>query len=223
MKVLLIEDEEALRQVIYDFLKKEGYVVEVAGNFEEGLEKVTLYAYDCILLDIMMPGGTGIEILKNLRKQGKRQPVIITSAKDSLEDKVEGLDLGADDYLPKPFHLAELLARVKSAIRRSNHQADHRLVHKNLTLYPDERKLLIEDSELQLNKKEFDILYYLMLRPGKLVQKAMLAELIWGDNIDRVDSLDFIYSQIKNLRKKLKDSGADVDVQAIYGVGYKLV
>lgn len=223
MKILLVEDELELRQVIADFLIKEGYLVEVAKDFYEGAEKTTLYQYDCILLDIMMPGGSGIELLKDLRQNGKKQPVIIISAKGSLEDKVEGLELGADDYLPKPFHLAELLARVKSAIRRSNHQVDNRLAYKNITLFPDDRMLLIADRELQLNKKEFDILYYFMIRPGKLVQKALLAESIWGDNIDQVDNLDFIYSQIKNLRKKLKDNGAEVDIQAVYGVGYKLV
>lgn len=223
MKILLIEDELELRQVIADFLVKEGYLVETAKDFYEGAEKTELYLYDCILLDIMMPGGSGIELLKNLRQQGKKQPVIIISAKGSLEDKVEGLGLGADDYLPKPFHLAELLARVKSAIRRSNHQLDNRIVYKNLTLFPEDRKLLIADGELQLNRKEFDILYYFMIRPGKLIQKSLLAESIWGDSIDQVDNLDFIYSQIKNLRKKLRDNNAEADIQAVYGVGYKLV
>lgn len=223
MKVLVVEDEPELRHVIVDFLTKEGYLVEVAENFDFGSEKLALYSYDCILLDIMIPGGNGIDLLKAIRNQGKGVPVIIISAKDSLEDKVKGLELGADDYLPKPFHLAELHARIKSAIRRSNHQVDNKIYYKNIILLPEERRVLISNQELQLNRKEFDILYYFMIRPEKLVQKSLLAESIWGDSVDQVDSLDFIYSQIKNLRKKLKEQHAEVDIQAVYGVGYKLV
>lgn len=223
MKILVIEDEPDLRQVIVDFLTKEGYLVELATDFDSGNQKLALYTYDCVLLDIMMPGGSGIDLLKATRHQGKGFPVIIISAKDSLEDKVTGLELGADDYLPKPFHLAELNARIKSAIRRSNQQVDHTISYKNIRIFPEDRKVLVADRELQLNRKEFDVLYYFMIRPEKLVQKSLLAESIWGDSVDQVDSLDFIYSQIKNLRKKLKEHEAEVDIQAVYGVGYKLV
>lgn len=223
MKILVIEDELELRGVIVDFLNKEGYVVEVASDFDLGSEKLALYTYDCVLLDIMMPGGNGIDLLKEVRCQGKGVPVIIISAKDSLEDKVAGLELGADDYLPKPFHLAELHARIRSAIRRSNQQVDNHIVYKNVRIVPEERKVMVTGRDLQLNRKEFDILYYFMIRPEKLVQKSLLAESIWGDSVDQVDNLDFIYSQIKNLRKKLKEEEADVDIQSVYGVGYKLV
>lgn len=140
-----------------------------------------------------------------------------------MDDKVEGLNLGADDYLAKPFHLAELHARVKSAIRRKNQDGDQSVVFKNVQLFPDDRKVLINKVEVKLNRKEYDLLYYFIIRPEKLMHKTALAEAIWGDHMDQADSLDFIYSQIKNLRKKLKDHSAQFDIEAVYGVGYKLV
>lgn len=223
MKILIVEDEVELSAVIQQFLTQEKFLVETAFDFSTGMEKLSSYDYDCILLDIMLPGGSGMELLRNLRALGKSDSVIIISAKDAVEDKVAGLELGADDYLAKPFHLAELLARVKSVIRRNNQQGEQMLVFKNLALSPDDRRVLVDGKEIILNRKEYDLLYYFMLRPEKLVQKITLAESVWGDNIDQADSLDFIYSQVKNLRKKLKDQQANVDLQAVYGVGYKLV
>ncbi len=223
MKILIIEDEVELSTVIQQFLEQEKYLVETAFDFASGMDKLSNYDYDCILLDIMLPGGSGMGLLRNLRDLGKSDSVIIISAKDAVEDKVAGLELGADDYLAKPFHLAELLARVKSVIRRNNQQGEQLLVFKNLALSPDDRRVLVNNEEIVLNRKEYDLLYYFMLRPEKLVQKISLAESVWGDNIDQADSLDFIYSQVKNLRKKLKDQKANVDLQAVYGVGYKLV
>lgn len=223
MKILVIEDEKALRDVIKSYLEKEKYLVEVAKDFRSGLDKIIGYDYDCILLDITLPGGSGIDLLSELRKMGKTDSVIIISAKNSVEDKVVGLEIGADDYLAKPFHLAELLARIKSIIRRKNQKGADFISVGNVKLFPQERKVIIESSELQLNRKEYDLLHYFIVRPEKLVQKTTLAEAIWGDDIDQVDSLDFIYSQIKNLRKKLKNHQADIDFQAVYGIGYKLV
>lgn len=223
MKILIIEDEVELSTVIQQFLEQEKFLVETAFDFASGMDKLSNYDYDCILLDIMLPGGSGMDLLRNLRDLGKSDSVIIISAKDAVEDKVAGLELGADDYLAKPFHLAELLARVKSVIRRNNQQGEQLLVFKNLALSPDDRRVLVNNEEIVLNRKEYDLLYYFMLRPEKLVQKISLAESVWGDNIDQADSLDFIYSQVKNLRKKLKDQKANVDLQAVYGVGYKLV
>lgn len=223
MKILVIEDEKALRDVIKSYLEKEKYLVEVAKDFRSGLDKIIGYDYDCILLDITLPGGSGIDLLSELRKMGKTDSVIIISAKNSVEDKVVGLEIGADDYLAKPFHLAELLARIKSIIRRKNQKGADFISVGNVKLFLQERKVIIESSELQLNRKEYDLLHYFIVRPEKLVQKTTLAEAIWGDDIDQVDSLDFIYSQIKNLRKKLKNHQADIDFQAVYGIGYKLV
>lgn len=223
MKLLLIEDELELLAGIKEFLERENYLVETAITFDSGLEKALTYDYDCILLDIMLPGGSGLELLKVLKREGKNHSILILSAKDSVDDKVLGLELGADDYLAKPFHFSELLARVKSIIRRSQQIGERYISYKNSILDPENREVKIDGITLPLNRKEFDILYYFMLRPNKLLEKTMIAESVWGDHADQADNLDFIYSQIKNLRKKLKDAKADFDIQAVYGIGYKIV
>ncbi|MDQ1097951.1 MULTISPECIES: response regulator transcription factor [Chryseobacterium] len=223
MKILIIEDEPELREVVQHFLERELFLVEYAADYQSGLDKIISYEYDCILLDIMLPDGNGMDLLKELKKLDKKDPVIILSAKDSVDDKVSGLEIGADDYLAKPFHLAELLARIKSVIRRKNQDGENKLHYRNISVYPDSRKVIIDDNELVLNRKEYDVLYYFMVNPEKTLQKTMLAEAIWGDYIDQADSYDFIYSQIKNLRRKLKDNGAKADLQAVYGIGYKLI
>lgn len=223
MKILIIEDEPVLLETVKQFLENEKYIVETANDYISGIEKIGTYDYDCILLDIMLPNGSGIDILKEIKKLNKKDSVIILSAKDSVEDKVLGLDLGADDYLAKPFNLMELHSRIKSAIRRNNQDGEKSISFKNVKLFPEERTVFVDETELSLNRKEFDLLYYFMIRPEKTLQKTSLAESVWGDNIDQSDSLDFIYSQIKNLRKKLKDSNAEIDFQAVYGIGYKLV
>ena len=223
MKILIIEDELALLQTVEEFLKSENFLTETAHDFHAGLEKALTYEYDCILLDIMLPGGSGLDILMALKEQHKKQPVLILSAKDSVEDKVLGLEIGADDYLAKPFHLAELLARVKSIIRRNARDGEKLLQYKNVTVDPDNRQVMVDGKEMVLNRKEYDLFYYFILRPNKLMEKTSLIESVWGDSSDQADSLDFIYSQIKNIRKKLKEAQADMDLQAVYGVGYKLV
>lgn len=223
MKILLIEDEVALSQVIMQSLEAEKYLVEQAFDYNSALEKISIYSYDCILLDIMLPGGSGLQLLEKIKEIGKEESIIILSAKDSVDDKVKGLELGADDYLAKPFHLAELHARIKSIIRRKNQHGDDIITYKNIALNATDRSIQINNKPVILNRKEFDLLYYFIIRPTKLIQKNSLAESIWGDHIDQVDSLDFIYSQIKNLRKKLKDNHADIDIQAVYGIGYKLI
>ncbi|MGL5636405.1 MAG: response regulator transcription factor [Bacteroidales bacterium] len=221
MKILIIEDDKDLREILQKTLEKERYIVEIADNLEAATEKVCEYDYDCILLDIMLPDGSGLDLLDKLRDLHKIGNVIIISAKDSLEDKVHGLNLGADDYLPKPFHLAELLARIKSVIRRNQHNGEMNVCFGNVVLYPDTFTVKVDNKPLDLNRKEYDILYYLMNRPDRLINKNVLAESVWGDHIDQVDNFDFIYAQIKNLRKKLKDSGASPQIKAVYGFGYK--
>ena len=201
MKILIIEDEKELRLTLRQFLEQEHFLVETAKDYPSGLAKLADYDYDCILLDIMLPNGSGMQLLDELRAMKKNHSVLIISAKDSVEDKVLGLEKGADDYLAKPFHLAELLARVKSIIRRKNQQGEEVITLKNVQLFPETRTVKVGDTTLTLNRKEY----------------------VWGDYIDQVDSLDFIYSQIKNLRKKLKTAEAEIDLQAVYGIGYKLV
>lgn len=223
MKILIVEDEIDLCDVMKAFLEGEKFIVETAHDYVGGLAKLSNYEYDCVLLDIMLPGGTGMQLLAELRAMSKDDSVIIVSAKDSVEDKVEGLELGADDYLAKPFHLAELLARIKTVVRRKNHNGEQAIQFKDVKLFPEQRKVLIGADEVQLNRKEYDLLYYFMIRPEKLITKTSLAEAVWGDDADQSDNLDFIYSQIKNLRRKLKNHEAEIDFQAVYGVGYKLI
>lgn len=223
MKILIVEDEFQLAQSVREFLERENFIVESATSFEEGLQKALTYQYDCVLLDIMLPGGSGLDILRAIKREKNDQPILIFSAKDSVEDKVAGLEIGADDYLAKPFHLAELLARIKSIIRRNAQNGESLITYKNVIIFPDSRTVLVNDVDMQLNRKEFNILYYFLLRPNKLLEKTVLAETVWGDYMDQADNLDFIYSQIKNLRKKLKNANADVDIQAVYGIGYKLI
>lgn len=222
MKILIIEDEAGLREVVQQSLEKEKYIVETAHDYISGLDKLGAYDYDCILIDIMLPNGNGLDLLQELKRQKKQSAVIIISAKDAVDDKVKGLDLGADDYLSKPFHLSELHARIKSAIRRNNHNGDKLVVWKNVTLSPEQRTVSINNKELVLNRKEFDLLYYFIINPNRLINKTAIAEYVWGDHTDQADNLDFVYSQIKNLRKKLKDSDAEIDIQAVYGIGYKM-
>ncbi|MDR0427202.1 MAG: response regulator transcription factor [Dysgonamonadaceae bacterium] len=223
MKILIIEDEKDLRETIRDFLLQEKYIVESVSDYHSAVSKIYAYDYDCILLDIMLPGGSGLSVLKELKKLKKKESVLIISAKDSIEDKVTGLESGADDYLAKPFHLAELNARIKSIIRRKQAAGNMDIAIENLRINPDKRTVFISDKELVLNRKEFDLLYYFAVNPNRLIYKTTLAESVWGDNIDQADSLDFIYSQIKNLRKKLKLAKAVPTIKAIYGFGYKLL
>lgn len=222
MKILIIEDEPSLRELIQRSLEKERYVVEAAADFQSGLRKIEDYDYDCVLLDIMLPDGNGLNLLEQLKKMRKLENVIIISAKDSLDDKVLGLELGADDYLPKPFHLAELNARIKSVIRRQRRDGEMDIRLANIRIVPDTFQVFVDDKEIELNRKEYDILLYFANRPGRLVNKNTLAESVWGDHIDQVDNFDFIYAQIKNLRKKLKDAGALAELKAVYGFGYKM-
>ena len=222
MNIVIIEDEPSLRERIQRSLEKERYVVEAAADFQSGLRKIEDYDYDCVLLDIMLPDGNGLNLLEQLKKMRKRENVIIISAKDSLDDKVLGLELGADDYLPKPFHLAELNARIKSVIRRQRRDGEMDIRLANIRIVPDTFQVFVDDKEIELNRKEYDILLYFANRPGRLVNKNTLAESVWGDHIDQVDNFDFIYAQIKNLRKKLKDAGALAELKAVYGFGYKM-
>jgi DNA-binding response OmpR family regulator len=222
MKLLVVEDETELLEVIQQSLEKQSYVVETAGTFNDALEKITSFNYDCILLDIMLPDGNGLRLLEELKKTERSNNVIIISAKDSLEDKIAGLDGGADDYLVKPFHLAELNARVKSVLRRKSLNGSNKIDLAQLSLDLNERSVIVNGKDLALNRKEFDILSYLVINKNRLVNKVSLAEQVWGDHMDAADDYEFLYSQIKNLRKKLRESLSGVEIQAVYGIGYKL-
>ena len=223
MKILVVEDEIKLQETIVEFLEKEKMIVETADNYQQALDKIISFDYDCILLDMMLPDGDGMSLLKELKNLHKETSVIILSAKDSVDDKVEGLLVGADDYLAKPFHFAELLARIKVALRKNLQKGEDVLSYKNIQIFPEDRLVKVNNIELKLNRKEYDLLYYFMLRPERVFQKTTLAESVWGDHIELSDNLDFIYSQIKNLRKKMKEANSEADLQAVYGISYKLI
>lgn len=223
MKLLIIEDEASLQEMMTVSLKKDGYIVESAMDYAEAMEKLGVYSYDCVLLDINLPGGSGLDILEHIKKSGNRVNVIIISARDSIDDKVRGLELGADDYLAKPFHLAELSARIRSVARRSHNDGDMSYKAGNVVLEDVSQRLTVAGKEVALLKKEFDILKYFLMRPGHTVDKAVLAEAVWGDHIDQADDFQFVYAQMKNLRRKLTDAGADIEIKSIYGFGYKLI
>lgn len=223
MKILVIEDEKELLKSIHDSLIQEQFLIETAENYQSASEKIALYTYDCILLDIMLPGGNGLQLLQQLKDMDKSENVIIISAKDSLEDKLTGLELGADDYLTKPFHNAELNARIKAVLRRKNQEGKNSIEIANIELDLTERSFSVDGERITLNRKEFDILHFFLLNKKRLVTKTALAEHVWGDHIDQADNFDFIYYQIKNLRKKLQQSNAEIEIEAVYGIGYKLI
>lgn len=222
MKILIIEDENEMVESITESLRRQQFVVEKAQTLNDARDKLSAHSYDCILLDINLPDGNGIDILRMIRAAKKRDRVIILSARDSLDDKLTGLDLGADDYLTKPFHLAELNARLKAVIRRNAFDGQETLTIGNLSVDVRQHSVAAGDITIPLNRKEFDILMYFLANKNRLVSKTSIAEHVWGDHTDEADNFEFVYSQIKNLRKKLKDHGADVEIKAVYGVGYRL-
>ncbi len=221
MKVLLIEDEKELAESILSFLKKEGFVCEYAKDFLAADEKISMYQYDCILVDITLPGGSGLDLVKTIKKAKGKSGIIIISAKNSVDDKIAGLDLGADDYLAKPFNLAELNSRLKSVLRRRNFAGDNEIVFNEIKITPENNSVLIGKKELALTKKEFDLLMFFVSNKSRVITKESIAEHLWGDNMDMADSFDFIYTHIKNLRKKLIDAGCEDYIKTVYGMGYK--
>ena len=221
MKLLIIEDDASLSEIMSRALRSEGYVVETASTFFEADDKIAGYTYDCILLDIMLPDGNGLKLLEHIKSLDKGDRVIIIAARDSIDDKVAGLDLGADDYLAKPFYMAELSARIKSVMRRGSGAVSRFMTAGNLQMDLQGRTVTVDGNAVALLKKEFDILLYFMQRPNHIVDKAVLAEAVWGDHIDAADNFQFVYAQIKNLRKRLAEAGATMNVKAVYGFGYK--
>lgn len=221
MKILIIEDDQGMQEVISQSLIKARYVVETASSLDEARSKLLLYEYDCVLLDIMLPDGNGLSLLKELAEKKINRNVIILSARDSVDDKIEGLELGADDYLPKPFHLAELHARIRSLMRRRR-DGEQTICLGNIELNPDLFSVKVGGKTLDVSRKEFDILHYLISRPDRVVSKEALAEAVWGDYIDQSDNFDFIYAHMKNLRKRLKAASADIELKTVYGFGYKI-
>ena len=221
MKILLIEDEKELADGILNYLRQEGYVCEYASDFLSGDEKVALYTYDCVLLDLTLPGGNGLDILRNMKINQSRSGVIILSAKNSIDDKIVGLDIGADDYISKPFHLAELNSRIKSVLRRKQFDGQQSINFNEIMIQADEQNVQINGKSIVLTKKEFDLLLFFVSNKNRVLTKEGIAEHLWGDDMDMSDSFDFIYTHIKNLRKKIIEAGGQDYVKTIYGLGYK--
>lgn len=223
MKLLIIEDEKALSHSICDYLGNENFMCETAYDFNTAIEKISLYEYACIILDITLPGGSGLEILKELKKENKGDGVLIISAKNSLDDKVYGLKAGADDYLTKPFHLPELGARVASIIRRKSFGGMNTVQFDELTLNLTDKTVKANNFIIGLTRKEYELLLYFISNKNKVITKSAIAEHLWGDNMDLADNYDFIYTHIKNLRKKIMQNGSPDYIISVYGMGYKLI
>lgn len=223
MKVLVVEDEEELLHSISHYFLSEGYVCEAALTYDVASEKIHLFDYDCYIFDIGLPDGNGIDLLKELKKIKPDAGVIILSAKNSLDDKLLGLNGGADDYLTKPFHLFELNARVKAIIRRLKGQFTNEITFNEITLVPETFHVAVHNKEITLTKKEFDLLLFFVLNKNKVISKESIAEHLWGDDVGNLDSFNFIYTHLRNLRKKIEEAGGKDYFQTIYNVGYKLV
>jgi DNA-binding response OmpR family regulator len=222
MKILIVEDEKDLISGFLTFSEQEKIYADVAMTYQEASEKVYLYEYDCILLDINLPDASGLQLLEDLQKMDRNNGVIVVSARNSVTDKVKGLNLGADDYLTKPFHLSELSARIQAVIRRRKFDAPNLLCFGNLSIELNERKVVAGESLLNLTKKEYDILLHLIANKNRVITKNALAEYIWGDSIDNTDSFDFLFQHLKNLKKKLRQGQAAIQIRNIYGVGYQI-
>ena len=221
MKILIVEDQPALNRSMVDYLSSQQYVCESVGTFRDAQEKIDLYQYDCIVLDIMLPDGNGLQLLQHLKQANKLDGVIIISARDELDDKITGLKLGADDYLTKPFHLSELSVRIAAIIRRKSLQGSNLLHYNEITIDIQAKTVTIKDKDITLTRKEYDLLVYFIVNKNRVLSKNAIAEHLWGDAMDMADNYDFIYAHIKNLRKKLLAAGSDDYLQSIYGMGYK--
>lgn len=222
MKLLIVEDEVSLNQSITDFLSAAGYLCEPVFNYADAVEKIDYHDYDCIILDIMLPGGSGLELLRYLKQDGKTDGVIIISAKGALEDKIEGLQLGADDYLTKPFHLSELSVRVSAIIRRKSFNGQSVISIGNINIDTIGKTVTVNKQTVELTQKEYQLLLFLTINKNRVLTKNAIAQHLWGDDMDFPANYDFIYSHIKNLRKKIVAAGSEDCIRSIYGAGYKM-
>ena len=221
MKILIIEDEQEIAQGIVNYFKTNGIHCETASNYALAINKIDNYEYDCILLDLMLPDGDGFDILKVLKSKNKTEGVIIISAKETLDTRIEGFNLGADDFLTKPFHLSELLVRMQALIRRKNFHGSNSIVFNEITIDIFSKSVTVNNQKLDLTKKEIDLLLFLIGNNNKVLSKGAIAEHLSGDMADMLDNHDFIYAHIKNLKKKLQAAGSDDYIKTIYGLGYK--
>lgn len=223
MKLLLVEDEKELASDINKYLIEEGYLIEIAQTYKEGREKLLLFDYDCVIIDIMLPDGSGLDLIRMIKEKFLKTGIIIISAKDSLDDKILGLDIGSDDYLTKPFYLSELNARIKSILRRRNFSGNKEIIVDEIRITLNDNQIHVYDNTLDLTKKEYELLLYFTSNLNRVITKESIAEHLWGDSMDSADSFDFIYTHIKNLRKKILDLGGKDHIRTLYGMGYKFI
>ncbi len=221
MKILVIEDNVELLHDIKDFLEREGNVCEIAQNYETAYMKVGIFPYDILVVDITLPDGNGLDIIKETKKENLDVGIIIISAKNALEDKIKGLDIGADDYLTKPFYLSELNARINALYRRKVYKGSKEIIFNEIKIKPERHEVFVNDTPLSLTKKEFDILHFFVANKNRLLTKEAIAEHLWGDHIEMADSFKFIYTHLANLRKKIAKLGGKDYIKSIYRVGYK--
>ncbi|MFH1320355.1 MAG: response regulator transcription factor [Bacteroidota bacterium] len=223
MKILIVEDQKKLLDSILNYFKRENYVCDISVDYGDASEKIYLNEYDCVIVDIMLPDGSGLDLIKELKEKDKKTGIIIISAKDALDDKIKGLELGSDDYLTKPFHLSELNARVKAVIRRKCFEGSNIIKHNEIKIDLNSHSVYVNDEPVVLTPKEYELLIYLITNKNRVVKKSSISERLWGDYMDMASSYDFIYAQIKNLRKKLVDKGCGNYLKNIYGIGYKFI
>lgn len=221
MKVLIVEDEKPLVDSISNYLKQEGYLCEIALNFSDAEIKISDNNYDCIILDIGLPDGNGLELIKVLKSNQSKDGILILSAKNSINDKISGLEIGADDYLTKPFHLSELNARIKSIYRRRNLSGNIEILFNEIKINTEEKQVYINSNALNLTRKEYELLLFFISNRNRVLTKLSIVEHLWGDNVVMADSLEFVYTHIKNLRKKIIESSGNDYIKTVYGLGYK--
>jgi len=221
MKVLLIEDEPELRRSVLAYLHDQGFVMEVAKDFPEAMEKTGMFAYDAVLVDITLPKGNGLDVVRSLRQKNPETGIIIISAKGSLDDKVKGLELGADDYLAKPFHLPELVARLHALVRRKQFKGNQAIVIEELRIVPEDKLVEVHGTRAELTAMQFDLLLFLVANKDRVLSRNAIVEHVWGDHAEAMDHHDFLYSHMKNLRKKLTELGWEDRIKTVYGIGYR--
>ena len=221
MKILIIEDENELLSTMKNYLESEGFLCETAISYFEAEDSLSVFNYDIIVLDLTLPGGNGLDLIRLIKDRNRQAGLLIVSAKNSLDDKIKGLDMGADDYISKPFHLAELSSRIKSLARRRHFNGTNELIYNEIKINIDSNEVSVNGENIDLTKKEYEILLYFMVNGNKLITRESIAEHVWGDNISFADNFDFIYSHIKNLRKKIAEKNGRNYLHNIYGMGYK--
>lgn len=222
MKILIVEDEKNLLETVTAFLQKEGFVCETADSYFVAEDKLAAFDYDIIILDITLPDGNGLDLLERIKSSDNGTGILIVSARNSLDDRLKGLDLGADDYITKPFHLSELNARIRAVLRRRRFNGTKEIVFGELRLLPEQREAFAGESRLHLTPKEYELLLYFVTNKNRVLTRQSIAEHLWGDYMDMADRFDFVYTHLNNLRKKIRQAGGDDYIKTVYGIGYKM-